>query len=309
MAGVDGAAPPAAPLRWLEIALDQRCNQRCLGCPATDSGPELQAIQLVRALEDGRRRGIRQLWIGGGEPTLRRELPTLVRQARSRGYTRVKLQTNGAMLGYPELVERLADAGVTEVAVSLKGADAPTHDRLARVDGAFEQLRRGLANVRARALPLEGDVLLYRSTTATLPAIVRRFFDEGVRRFRVWAMAPARDDAAALAEEPRLAEVAAAVERTLDLALADDPEHLVSLHSPPCTLRGRGERARFLARKLGLLVHDPGGSPFRLEESPIEGGHFSPRCDGCSLRPRCGGVRGDYLARHGDGELAPQDDS
>lgn len=302
---LDRAARSDAPLRWLELAPDQRCNQRCLGCPATDDGPSLSARELVRALEDGRRRGISQLWIGGGEPTLRSDLLPLVREARARGYTRIKLQTNAAMLAYPEAVRRLKEAGVTEVAVSIKGPDAATHDRFARADGAFDLLVRGVGNVRAAGLALEGDVLVYRSTTALLPDVIQTFFALGVPRFRVWQLAPP-EEAQALAEEPLVSEVAVAVERALALGLSADPEHVVSLHSPPCTLSDGAARARFFAPDLGLLVRDASGGTFRLEESSMEGGHFTPRCEGCTLRARCGGVRRDYVMRHGDGELRPR---
>ena len=296
----------AQPLRWLELTPDYRCNQRCLGCGVTDDGPSLSSEELVRALADGRRAGITQLWIGGGEPTLRRDLLPLVREARRRGYARVRLQTNAAMLAYPDVVRRLAEAGVTEVAASIKGLDAETHDRMTRTPGSWELLCRGIENARAAGLSVDADVLLYRSTTASLPETMRAFFERGIERFRVWMMAPDPGDRNALAEEPRWSEVADAIGRALALGLSDDPEHLLSLHSPPCTLVGGAARARFFAPELGLLIHDASGRRFRLESSEIEGGAWSPRCEGCSLRPRCNGVRAGYLARHGDTELRPQ---
>ncbi|HEY8426868.1 MAG TPA: radical SAM protein, partial [Sandaracinaceae bacterium] len=296
----------AAP-RWLELTPDYRCNQRCVGCGATGGGgPSLDARALVAALESGRRAGITQLWIGGGEPTLRKDLLPLVREARARGYSRVRLQTNAAMLSYPEVVRKLAEAGVTEIAASIKGPDAATHDRFARAPGSFELLCRGIENARAAGLPVEGDVLLYRSTTPLLPDIVGAFFARGVERFRVWLMAPGASDSEALAEEPRWSEVARAVSRALRLGLSLDAEHLVSLHSPPCTLDDEDSRARFFAPALGLLVHDASGRRFALESSEIEGGAWSPRCEGCALRPKCNGVRAAYLARYGDAELKPR---
>jgi MoaA/NifB/PqqE/SkfB family radical SAM enzyme len=295
-----------APPRWLELTPDYRCNHRCLGCGAGEAGPHLTAAELDEAMARGRREGITRLWLGGGEPTLRPELLWLVRRGRARGYTRVLLQTNGAMLAYPELVRRLVDAGLTEVAFSIKGADAETHDRFSRAPGAFDLLLQGIENAREGGLALEGDVLIYRSTTASIPDVVRAFFPRGLRRFRLWSMAPDPDDAEAVAEEPRWAEVARAVGEALALGLSSDPDHLVSLHSPPCTLRGRAVRARFFAPDMGLLVHDASGHRFRLEDSAIEGGTYTRRCDACALRGRCNGVRAEYAARHGDAELSPQ---
>lgn len=289
---------------WLELTPDYRCNHRCLGCGATDAGPALDARAMVRAMAQARREGIAQLWIGGGEPTLRADLLPLVREARRRGFSRIRLQTNGAMLAYEELVARLAAAGLTEVSFSVKGPDAATHDRLSRAEGAFELLQRALEHVRAHGLGAEADLLVYRSTSAQIPAMVRALHERGVDRFRVWMMAPDPSDAEALAEEPRWSEVAAGVEAALALGLSAEPEHVVSLHSPPCTLDD--PRARFYAPALGLVVHDASGHRFRLEESAIEGGTFTPRCAGCGLRGRCNGVRAEYVGRHGDGELRPR---
>jgi MoaA/NifB/PqqE/SkfB family radical SAM enzyme len=294
--------------RWLELAPDYRCNQRCIGCAVTgEEGPRRSSTQLVRAMTEGRAMGITQLWIGGGEPTLRRDLAAVVREARTLGYTRIRLQTNAAMLAYPAFVERLREAGVTEIAASIKGADAAAHDRMTRTEGSFELLLRGIANARDAGLAIEGDVLLYRSTTSSLPAIVRTFHALGVERFRVWSMAPDAADADALREEPRMTEIARAVEETLALGLSDDPLHVVSLHTPPCLLRDGAARARFFAPDLALLVHDASGRSFRLEESEMEGGTYPSRCAGCTLRSRCGGMRRAYLDRHGDDELRPSD--
>jgi hypothetical protein len=58
-----------------------------------------------------------------------------------------------------------------------------------------------------------------------------------------------------------------------------------------------------------MMIANPGGYRFRLESSPIEGGHYLDRCGECALRPRCGGIRRDYLAIYGDGEFQPVRDA
>ena len=50
-------------------------------------------------------------------------------------------------------------------------------------------------------------------------------------------------------------------------------------------------KCEFFAADLDLLVANPDGYSFWLEESPIEGGHYFERCGGCAPRGRCGGVR------------------
>ena len=46
-------------------------------------------------------------------------------------------------------------------------------------------------------------------------------------------------------------------------------------------------------------------SSFWLLESVISANRFGPRCDGCSRRGVCWGLREDYLARYGDDEVVP----
>src|SRR3984957_18354949 len=86
---------------WLELALDYRCNLRCLGCHAcVDTGESMATGAAMALLREGRRRGCSRLWMGGGEPTLRPDLLHLMRAARSLGYDEVLLQTNGMRLSY-----------------------------------------------------------------------------------------------------------------------------------------------------------------------------------------------------------------
>lgn len=292
-----------AGLRWLEITPDYRCNQRCTGCHAvSEDGVGMTARELGDALVRGRKEGATSLWIGGGEPTLRRDLFSLVREARRLGYVRVKLQTNVAMLAYADYVARLVDAGVSEVAASLKAMTAAAHDACTKVPGSFDNLLAGLSNARAAGLALEGDVLVYASTVHALPELVSFFHERGVSRFRVWSLHA--EAGGPVDEVPRVSEVARAVRECLVRHPTAPQDFLSSLHTPPCALRG-AERAAFDARAFSLLVVNPGGHAFRLETSPIEGGLFLPGCDTCIARDRCSGIRAAYAARHGTDEFVP----
>lgn len=293
--------------RWLELAADYRCNNRCVGCfSVQEHGATMSPRELLDALRLGRARGADALWLGGGEPTLRKDLLPLVRAARSLGYTRVKLQSNGMLLAYRVFAEKLREAGVTEVALSLKGSTENSHDARAQTPGGWKLLHEGLSHLRELGFTLEGDVLLYRSSTAELPGLVRHFHAEGLEHFRLWVLSTVDSPEGALAAEvPRLSEVAAALRDTLALELSARPDFLQSLHTPPCVLGAALERARFFAPELALLVVNPGGHSFMLEESPLEGGRYLEGCAGCAERARCGGLRADYLAIHGAEEFRP----
>lgn len=263
----------------------------------------MSAEEIVLHLTRARREGATSLWLGGGEPTLRKDSFAVVRKARELGYTRVKLQTNGMLLAYPEVAERYVRAGVTEVAFAIKGASAESHDRMTRTPGCYDLMLRGMAEVARHALPMEGDLLIYASTVDELPQMVEKHARLGLGHFNVWLFSAADQGDRDLASQvPRMREVMARITETLD-------EHpsvsLTSLHTPLCVIPAGYERARFHAHDLDLVVANPGGIRFWLEESSIEGGRYLASCEACTARPRCGGLRQDYLDVHGADEFRP----
>lgn len=290
--------------RWLELIADYRCNNRCLGCFAVaEHGPSMDARELSQTLRWGRSQGCTNLWLGGGEPTLRKELPGIVRAAKSLGYERIKLQTNGMLLAYPGYARRCADAGVTEVAFAIKGATAATHDAYTRTPGAHALLLDGVAAARDAGLALEGDLLVYRGNAAEIPAMVARYTPLGLAAYRVWLLSSTQGDVTE--HVPRIADVTPHLTAARALGLSTRADFITSLHTPACTLPEADHAMLFSAADLALRVSNPGGHEFLLESSPMEGGRYLEGCARCRHRPRCGGLRDDYLAAHGGGEFDP----
>lgn len=294
-------------IRWLELVADYRCNNRCLGCfSVSDTLPGMDSREAFTHLKIARRDGATGLWMGGGDPTLRRDLFDLIRAARKLGYQRVKLQTNGMMFAYPEFTERAIAAGMTEVNLTLKDSSAELHDRLAATQGCFETMMKGIRALNERSIPIDGDILVYRSNVHRIPEMVRFFFGEGVARFNLWLFSAVDQGEEDLSHEvPRMDEVVPRLQAALDLNLSERADFITSFHTPPCTVPASHHQALFYPPDLGLRVVCPGGDAFMLEESPMEGGHYLEGCENCSFRGRCGGLRRDYLRVHGSDAFVP----
>jgi hypothetical protein len=137
--------------------------------------------------------------------------------------------------------------------------------------------------------------------------MVRGFHARGLERFNLWLFSTADQGNEELADQvPRISDVMPALAEAVALGLSPRPDFITSLHTPPCTVPRELSACLFHAADLQLVVANPGGHRFRLEESPIEGGHYLARCSSCTLRPRCGGIRKDYLTIHGDSEFQPE---
>jgi len=137
-------------IEYLRLSLTDRCNFRCSYCSVSDyeDGDRiLSRAEIRRLLGVFARLGVRRLRLTGGEPTLRRELPEIVADARATpGIAEVALTTNGHRLR--ELAVPLRDAGVRSLNVSLDTLD---EERLVRISGRGARLREVLDGVEAAA--------------------------------------------------------------------------------------------------------------------------------------------------------------
>ena len=292
-------------VQWLELALDYRCNLRCLGCMACHGGDDALSGAMVRGLlENARRRHIPNLWIGGGEPTLRDDLLRVIATAKRLGFNRILLQTNGMRLAYGPYVDALVAAGVTDVSLNVKSHRAEVHDALSRRDGTHALLIAAVRELARTRLRRFADVLVTKSTAPDLPQTVRLFAGHGVSRFTLWLLSAADvDDAEVKAEVPKISELHDHLRAAAAAADAAGVE-LVTLHTPPCTLPPELRRRWQSVRDLRLEVVDPGGHAFPLDTSPFEGSQYA-LCDSCAMHVRCAGPRTDYMRIHGHGELVP----
>jgi MoaA/NifB/PqqE/SkfB family radical SAM enzyme len=118
-----------------EICL--RCNSRCGYCdlPLNEGRCEMSRDEIRRVFTDLYTTGLRYVFVQGGEPTLRKDLPDVLDDLAAIGFG-LCLVTNGTRLT-DELIARLAAAEVS-ISVSLDTLD---RDRYKRIRGADQLLR------------------------------------------------------------------------------------------------------------------------------------------------------------------------
>jgi cyclic pyranopterin phosphate synthase len=160
------------PLRDLRISVTDRCNFRCPYCmPRSHYGPGhhfLAAREQLGAAELGRlgavfvRLGVTKIRLTGGEPLLRPDLPDIVARLAELGVPDLALTTNGALLR--RLAAPLAGAGLHRVTVSLDSLDPEVFARMsdtavpvtAVLDGIAAALDAGLSPVKLNCVVRRG---------------------------------------------------------------------------------------------------------------------------------------------------------
>ena len=141
------------------------CNQKCLHCYAAGQTlgetPELTTDQWKSLLEKLRRANIPQVTFTGGEPTLRPDLPELVEAAQ---WFVTRLNTNGRLLT-PMLCQKLYDASLDSVQVTLYSHDKDIHNALVGADG-FDDTVAGIRAAVAAGLSVSVNTPLCSLNTA-----------------------------------------------------------------------------------------------------------------------------------------------
>jgi len=132
----------------LRISVTDRCNFRCTYCmPAEGVAwlPKDEILtfeELTRLLRLFVNLGVTSIKVTGGEPTVRADLPTLVRMFRDAGPDLdISLTTNGVLLD--SLADPLAEAGVDRATVSCDSLLRHRFAEMTRRD-ALEKVFRGL---------------------------------------------------------------------------------------------------------------------------------------------------------------------
>jgi cyclic pyranopterin phosphate synthase len=165
----------------LRISVTDRCNFRCTYCMPAEGlawlpKDELLTFEeLTRALGVFVRLGVRSLKITGGEPTLRADLPRLVRMFREVGPDLdISITTNGMLLD--RLAGPLAEAGVDRATVSCDSLGRHRFEEMTRRD-ALDRVLAGLRAARDAGLtPIKINTVVIGGTN-----------DDEVVEFARWA--------------------------------------------------------------------------------------------------------------------------
>ncbi|MCB1906333.1 MAG: GTP 3',8-cyclase MoaA [Rhodocyclaceae bacterium] len=140
-------------LRDLRVSVTDRCNFRCIYCmpkgvfgkdyPFLKRQELLSFDEITRLARIFSEHGVRKIRITGGEPLLRRGVEHLVAALARLGGLELTLTTNGVLL--PRMAERLRDAGLDRITVSLDALDDATFRRMNDVDFPVADVLAGIA--------------------------------------------------------------------------------------------------------------------------------------------------------------------
>ena len=156
-------------IEYLRISVTDRCNFRCVYCmpeqglawlPKQEILSYEEITEVVRQLSP---LGLRRLRITGGEPTIRPDLESLIRQLRSiPGIEDIALSTNGARL--PQMAKSLRAAGLDRINMSADSLQPARIAAIARRNLGFDPIAAATAAEDAGLSPIKINVVVLRGT-------------------------------------------------------------------------------------------------------------------------------------------------
>jgi radical SAM protein with 4Fe4S-binding SPASM domain len=163
------SARPTAPYR-MDLAITYRCNNDCAHCynARERNFPELHTENWKHILDQLWALGVPHIVFTGGEATLRNDLPELIAHAESNGQI-TGLNTNARRLADLKYVQKLVDAGLDHVQVTVESCDEQIHDEMMRAKGAFKQTIQGLKNVLDTRLYVMTNTTMLRTNVHKIP--------------------------------------------------------------------------------------------------------------------------------------------
>lgn len=168
------------------------CNLRCIHCRASAtelmSSRDLGYSECCGIIDQIAEYAPLILVLSGGEPLWRRDVFDLAKRAVSKNI-RVALATNGTLVD-EAMAERIKDAGIVRVAVSLDGADRHTHDQFRGEAGAFDAAVAGLKHLRNLGISTQVNTSVARHNVDQLPDILKLAQSLGVAAFHVFLLVP-----------------------------------------------------------------------------------------------------------------------
>jgi len=323
----------------VEINVGKACNNKCVFCldgfPSLDNRRYMPFPDMKAELKRWYDEGTRSVGFLGGEPTIYPHIVESVAYANELGYTRIAIASNITRMVREKFTDRMLEAGLTRVTVSMHGHTAELEDRLTRVPGVYEKkctAIRYLKKRQAEGFLADGvsvNIVLNGWNYRALPKMMKFFYEDlGLDDVRINFVRPEGYAVGSKDLTPQYKDVVPVLIKAIVLNERHFKQTFTFGGFPQCVLPKSLLESEYLMRKYvgeyrdlstdcsiksepfmeGLdqgVAHTEGGrSRFNWQDRKkydLKGGPSA--CTSCVRRPVCEGVWKGYIDIYGDREF------
>ena len=191
--GHPGGKPGDGPtLRLVAWEITRNCNLSCVHCRAAAThGPytgELDTQACLTLLDQISEAGDPIVILTGGEPLLRSDIFEVARYGTDKGL-RMVMAPNGTLID-ASMAQKMADAGIKRISISLDGATAERHDKFRGVDGAYDGALNGIEHAKAAGIEFQINTTITQANLEEIPRIQELAVELGAVAHHIFLLVP-----------------------------------------------------------------------------------------------------------------------
>ncbi|MGC8851777.1 MAG: radical SAM protein [Minisyncoccia bacterium] len=169
------------------------CNNNCVMCSVKPKGlyyKPRRTEEIIMDMKKGRELQYERIEFTGGEPTLRKDLPLLISEAKKLGYQEIAISTNARMLSQNKYLEKLVNSGLNRVTTTLYGPNKKIHETITRTPQSFDQTIKGIKNMIKINIPITINTVVFSLTAPFLKETGLLINDLGVKFWTLLDLIP-----------------------------------------------------------------------------------------------------------------------
>jgi len=179
--------------RMIFWELTDRCNLACIHCRGGDHRApaiekELSTVEAKSFIDAVSMVYKPVIVLTGGEPLYRDDVFEIASHIRNRGL-RTALATNGTLVN-SEIAERIREAGITRVSISIDGAESGFHDDFRGVPGSFLGALDGARALRDAGVEFQFNMTVTRGNSNQMPAVFQLAEKVGAKGLHFFMLVP-----------------------------------------------------------------------------------------------------------------------
>ena len=150
------------------------CNNACIFCVQGREKKQFgnKSANEVKKILKQASRDCDGVVFTGGEPTVRKDILSLVSYAKKLGFKIIQIQSNGRMFAYKDFCKKIIKAGANEFALALHGHIPQLHNYSTGSESFFQTVS-GIKNLVELKQPVITNTVITKSNYRHLPEITK----------------------------------------------------------------------------------------------------------------------------------------
>lgn len=164
---------PAELTKRSRLFTGYKCNIKCGFCFYKNEKHQDIKPLIYQQLEQGRKYGLLDWDISGGEPSILPYWQDLLRDMKDMGFRNIACITNGYKFANTDFMLKSKNNGLNELLFSIHGSNEIIHDDMTDVEGSFKHLQLAIDNAIYLNMKIRFNVVVTKNNYLDLPNIVR----------------------------------------------------------------------------------------------------------------------------------------